>query len=268
MGPVVNYVDNVTITPHFGEYDFTGKKISQDTGLVYFGGRWYDPEVGRFTSVDSAKDGMNWYEYCRDNPLNAIDPNGLATKTLAYFHYTHTFTQNEATQQFWGNIMGGIMNFLPNLAHDLSGLLTINTLGNTLKSQNDPSLYDQMMGPLGDNLQASTNTTFDQSTNIVGNYNDNSVLIGINVTTSYSYTNNSDDYNSNISGKFSFNFTLGSSGWSYNKGNQNISYPSPNALINDVADAYNNPTYDNQAYDSTYSFDVSYSPYSYSVDGW
>ena len=77
MGPVVNYVDNVTIAPHFGEYDFTGKKISQDTGLVYFGARWYDPEVGRFITEDPIKAGSNWYAYCYDNPVKYVDPMGL-----------------------------------------------------------------------------------------------------------------------------------------------------------------------------------------------
>ena len=63
-----------TITPHFGEYDFT---ISQDTGLVYFGARWYDPEVGRFITEDPIKAGSNWYAYCNDNSVRYVDPIGL-----------------------------------------------------------------------------------------------------------------------------------------------------------------------------------------------
>lgn len=59
-------------------YDYTGKKEDEGTGLKYFGARFYDPEVGRFLTVDPKKDGMNWFVYCRDNPLIMIDPNGLA----------------------------------------------------------------------------------------------------------------------------------------------------------------------------------------------
>ena len=32
--------------------------------------------VGRFTSVDPIKDGLNWYSYCYNNPVNYVDLNG------------------------------------------------------------------------------------------------------------------------------------------------------------------------------------------------
>ena len=59
------------------DYRFTGKEDDQGTGLVYFGARWYDPEVGRFITQDPIKAGDNWYEYCGDNPLRYVDPTGL-----------------------------------------------------------------------------------------------------------------------------------------------------------------------------------------------
>jgi RHS repeat-associated protein len=55
-------------------------------GWAYFGGRFYDPEIGRFILMDPAKDGLNWFIYCNDNPINNIDPDGRAyeaTKTFA-----------------------------------------------------------------------------------------------------------------------------------------------------------------------------------------
>jgi RHS repeat-associated protein len=55
---------------------FTGKTLEESTGLVYFGGRWYDPEIGRFITVDPAEDGENWYGYCRNNPIAYIDADG------------------------------------------------------------------------------------------------------------------------------------------------------------------------------------------------
>ena len=33
--------------------------------------------VGRFTSVDPIKDGLNWYAYCYNNPIKYVDLNGL-----------------------------------------------------------------------------------------------------------------------------------------------------------------------------------------------
>ncbi|NLW48259.1 MAG: RHS repeat-associated core domain-containing protein [Firmicutes bacterium] len=55
---------------------FTGKVLEESTGLVYFGARWYDPEVGRFISVDPAEDGENWYALCDNDPVNYFDPDG------------------------------------------------------------------------------------------------------------------------------------------------------------------------------------------------
>jgi RHS repeat-associated protein len=55
---------------------FTGKMLTEETGLVYFGARWYDPEVGRWITPDPAEDGENWYAYCQSNPTNVVDPDG------------------------------------------------------------------------------------------------------------------------------------------------------------------------------------------------
>jgi RHS repeat-associated protein len=55
---------------------FTGKMLTEETGLVYFGARWYDPEIGRWITPDPAEDGENWYGYCGNNPINGVDPDG------------------------------------------------------------------------------------------------------------------------------------------------------------------------------------------------
>lgn len=34
------------------------------------------PSTGRFTQEDPIKDGLNWYAYCGNNPLNFVDPSG------------------------------------------------------------------------------------------------------------------------------------------------------------------------------------------------
>ncbi|MCL6588975.1 MAG: FG-GAP-like repeat-containing protein [Firmicutes bacterium] len=57
------------------DYKFTGKE-KDGSGLYYFGARFYDPEIGRFISQDPAKDGLNWYSYCNNNPLKYVDPDG------------------------------------------------------------------------------------------------------------------------------------------------------------------------------------------------
>ena len=48
--------------------------------MLYFNARYYDPKIGRFITEDPAKDGLNWYVYCENNPIRKIDPTGLADK--------------------------------------------------------------------------------------------------------------------------------------------------------------------------------------------
>jgi RHS repeat-associated protein len=50
--------------------------VTDDTGLVYMRARYYDPSVGRFVSEDPSCNGVNWYVYCRDNPVNLVDSDG------------------------------------------------------------------------------------------------------------------------------------------------------------------------------------------------
>ncbi|MDD2630381.1 MAG: M91 family zinc metallopeptidase, partial [Limnochordia bacterium] len=56
---------------------FTGKSVD-GTGLYYYGARFYDSRLGRFISIDPARDGLNWYVYAANNPLKYIDPDGMA----------------------------------------------------------------------------------------------------------------------------------------------------------------------------------------------
>jgi RHS repeat-associated protein len=67
-------------------YNYTGKAMD-GTGLLYFGARWYDPEIGRFITQDPARNGLNWFSYCNGNPINLIDPDGrYATLAVAFMY--------------------------------------------------------------------------------------------------------------------------------------------------------------------------------------
>jgi RHS repeat-associated protein len=63
---------------------FTGKPVSQTTGLYYDYKRWYDPTIGRFISADqdagevSDPQSLNRYVYAFNNPARYVDPNGAA----------------------------------------------------------------------------------------------------------------------------------------------------------------------------------------------
>jgi RHS repeat-associated protein len=60
-------------------YRYTGKEKDEESGLYYYGARYYACWLGRWTAADPAGlvDGLNLYMYCRGSPLNRIDPNGM-----------------------------------------------------------------------------------------------------------------------------------------------------------------------------------------------
>jgi RHS repeat-associated protein len=61
------------------QYRFSGKECDNETGLYYFGARYYAAWLGRWTSSDPAgfADGFNLHWYCRNNPIMLSDPNGM-----------------------------------------------------------------------------------------------------------------------------------------------------------------------------------------------
>jgi RHS repeat-associated protein len=63
---------------------FCGKRCDEESGLVYFGKRYYIPEQGRWLTADpiGLKDGPNRYAYLHNHPLTAHDLEGLWERPL------------------------------------------------------------------------------------------------------------------------------------------------------------------------------------------
>jgi RHS repeat-associated protein len=59
-------------------YRFTNKERDDETGLYYFGVRYYAAWLGRWTSSDPGDfvDGLNMYVYVRNNPVMLVDEEG------------------------------------------------------------------------------------------------------------------------------------------------------------------------------------------------
>jgi RHS repeat-associated protein len=73
---------------------FTGQRLD-DTGLYYYGARYYDPAIGRFISPDiyiqnfTNPQTINRYSYALNNPLRYTDPTGWWTFGLGInFNFT------------------------------------------------------------------------------------------------------------------------------------------------------------------------------------
>jgi RHS repeat-associated protein len=66
------------------EKRFTGQILDPESGLYYYGARYYDPELARFISPDPIVPSpgdpqtLNRYSYARNNPVKYIDPSGMS----------------------------------------------------------------------------------------------------------------------------------------------------------------------------------------------
>lgn len=71
---------------------FAEKRVNQ-TGLVHFGLRFYDPTIGRWITQDPAGfiDGPNLYAYLHNNPLNYLDSFGLSTEANSQTKFEEYF---------------------------------------------------------------------------------------------------------------------------------------------------------------------------------
>jgi len=68
-------------------FTFTDQEKDDESGLMYYGARYYDPVIGRFTSVDPLggnildPQSLNDYSYVYNNPTNLMDSTGLGFET-------------------------------------------------------------------------------------------------------------------------------------------------------------------------------------------
>lgn len=114
-GDVVALLDEAGTEVNTYKYDIWGQLIEsnetipnairynheyydEESGFYYLRGRYYDPSVRRFTTLDPAEDGINWYAYCGNNPLDYIDPSGYA-KTVV--------TKKMGNDYFWTRYYSG-----------------------------------------------------------------------------------------------------------------------------------------------------------------
>ena len=79
---------DITDVDHIGSlnpFRYRGYFYDVETGLYFLKTRYYDPETGRFITIDDISyidpetiNGLNLYAYCGNNPVMYTDPNGTA----------------------------------------------------------------------------------------------------------------------------------------------------------------------------------------------
>ncbi|MBQ6072062.1 MAG: RHS repeat-associated core domain-containing protein, partial [Bacteroidales bacterium] len=90
-----DFVDQRTTNWH-ALHTFSAKERDSETGLSYFGSRYYSSDLSIWLSVDpmAAKyPSLSPYVYCADNPIKLVDPNGEDFETeIDYDNKTITIT--------------------------------------------------------------------------------------------------------------------------------------------------------------------------------
>ena len=73
--PTANY----SLLTANSSFTFSAKERDSETGLSYFGSRYYSSDLSIWLSVDPMSDkyaSLSPYVYCADNPVKLVDPNG------------------------------------------------------------------------------------------------------------------------------------------------------------------------------------------------
>ena len=84
------------------DYQFTGQ-LAPDVELYYYGARWYDPALGRFTQADTLipqpGNPLDWdrYAYVRNDPINGSDPSGHTPWYIGGWDKKYLYTQQGNT---------------------------------------------------------------------------------------------------------------------------------------------------------------------------
>ena len=105
-GTSITSVDGAPISVIGNPYMFTGRRYDWATGLYHYRHRYYDPVIGRFTTVDplglwgDPGNTGNGYTYVANNPWSMLDPFGLCPPSANKPH-KRGFAKEVAHELYW-----------------------------------------------------------------------------------------------------------------------------------------------------------------------
>ena len=82
--------DNASMIAELNPFRYRSYYYDTETGFYFLQTRYYDPEIGRFMTIDDISyldpesiNGLNLYAYCLNNPVMHADPSGCFAFTTA-----------------------------------------------------------------------------------------------------------------------------------------------------------------------------------------
>ncbi len=101
FGTTAYLATNSALAPAAKRYRYNGKERDDETGLYYYGARYYLPWLARWLKPDpiGLRGGPNVYAYVSNNPINKIDPTGWDEITI--YHRT---TADAASSMMEGGV--------------------------------------------------------------------------------------------------------------------------------------------------------------------
>lgn len=119
--------------------------------MNYFGARYYDSDLGRWTGVDPLADkfpGYSPYNYVLNNPLKIVDPNGMDT---LYFNNQGNYLSDQTKKGdgdhvgFYTDGDGNLVSFNFNDQSDAASILS-STTGNHIGNADELKIYGISIG--------------------------------------------------------------------------------------------------------------------------
>jgi len=210
------WVEDASITSNYRTpYKFTGKELDKETGLYYFGARYYDARIGRWISTDKYLEqylplkgnvditklpgnggvyrsiNLDTYNYGNDNPIRYVDPDGNSTWDKVVECIRHIFETNVVSQQDEddalhgkGNYQSPIRGFDPERGNGVTSNFGIRTRPGT--NSNEPHLGVDIGAPESTPIYAAhsgviqyaINIRKDENGNIIAGYGNYAVITG------------------------------------------------------------------------------------------
>lgn len=113
--PTIKDGSGNALSAAFTPFLFTGREWDSETGVYHYRARAYSPALGRLLQADPIDfDGgdPNIYRYCRNNPINWIDPSGLEPNYGGQGqNFVSNVTMPGMTYSYSSPILSGVQGF-------------------------------------------------------------------------------------------------------------------------------------------------------------